>query len=233
LSKWRLKNIEVAELDSAKATIGPINAGTLVMVVLGVTAVEIALRIIPWHEMASPLMLLGVFRVIEGAFIVGIALSQKTGLSILGLSTGGVFSGFRRGLLWSAGFGVVALLVFIPLRFMGADPLSFIKIHLPLNTRDMILFFLMGGMVSPLTEELFFRGILYGFLRRWGVGPAVMISALVFALAHGTFTGFFLVLLTGGIMFAVVYEIEKNLAVPMTLHVLGNLALYALSWLNG
>jgi hypothetical protein len=33
----------------------------------------------------------------------------------------------------------------------------------------------------------------------------------------------------GGILFAAAYEIEKNLVVPITIHCLGNLAIFALS----
>lgn len=40
-------------------------------------------------------------------------------------------------------------------------------------------------IVAPLTEELFFRGlILRGFLRRYGVATAIVISSLLFALMH-------------------------------------------------
>lgn len=227
------KNIEVAELGSAKATIGPINAGTLVMVVLGVAANEIAFRTIPWHGTASPLLLLGVWRLIEGALIMGVVLMGEHGLSVVGLSKGAALSGFRRGLLWSAGFGVLVVLVFVFLRSMGTDPLPFIKIPLPLMTSEFILFFLVGGIISPVTEELFFRGIIYGFLRRWGAVSAVVFSSLAFVLAHHMVsTGLLFIPFTGGIVFALAYEIEKKLMVPITLHVLGNLAIFVLSSLS-
>jgi membrane protease YdiL (CAAX protease family) len=37
--------------------------------------------------------------------------------------------------------------------------------------------------------------------------------------------------LIGGILFAVAYEIEKNLLVPITIHFMGNLAIFTLSFL--
>ena len=212
---------------------GPINAGTLVMVVLGVAANEIAFRTIPWHGIASPLLLLGVWRLIEGALIMGVALMGKHGLSVVGLSKRTSLSGFRRGLLWSAGFGVLVVLAFVFLRSMGTDPLPFIKTPLPLLTGEFILFLLVGGIISPVTEELFFRGVIYGFLRRWGAASAVVFSSLAFVLAHHTaFTGLIFIQFTGGIVFASAYEIEKNLMVPITLHVLGNLAIFVLSSLS-
>ncbi len=228
------KDIEVAGLDSAKAATGPINAGTLVMVVLGVTAVEIALRAMSRHEMASPLLLLGVGRLIEGALIIGVALMGKHGVSVVGISKGRVLSGFGRGLFWSAGFGLLVVLVFVSLLSMGIDPLPFIKTPFPLMTGEFILFFLVGGLISPVTEELFFRGVVYGFLRRWGAVSAIVFSSLAFVLAHHmAFTGLLLIQFTGGIVFAFAYEIEKNLMVPITLHVLGNLAIFTISYLSG
>jgi uncharacterized protein len=220
-------------LDSAKTTIGPINAGTLTMVVLGLAAVEIALRTMSRPNMVSPLLLLGVGRLIEGALIIGVALMGKDGLSVVGISKGTALSGFLRGLLWSAGFGVLVVLVFVSLLSMGTDPLPFIKTPLPLMAGEFILFFLVGGIISPVTEELFFRGVVYGFLRRWGAVSAVVFSSLAFVLAHHTaFTGTVFIQLTGGIVFASAYEIEKKLMVPITLHVLGNLAIFVLSSLS-
>jgi len=221
-------------LDSAKATIGPINAGTLTMVVLGVAAVEIALRTMSRPDMMSPLLLLGVGRLIEGALIMGVALMGKHGLSVVGISKGRALSGFLRGLLWSVGFGALVVLVSVFLLSMGIDPLPFIKTPWLLMTGQFILFFLVGGIISPVTEELFFRGVVYGFLRRWGAVSAIAFSSLAFVLAHHmAFTGVLLIQLTGGIVFAFAYEIEKNLMVPITLHVMGNLAIFTISYLSG
>lgn len=100
-------------------------------------------------------------------------------------------------------------------------------------TGEFILFFLVGGIISPITEELFFRGVIYGFLRRWGAISAVVFSSLAFVLAHHMVsTGLLFIPFTGGIVFALAYEIEKNLMVPITLHVLGNLAIFVLSSLS-
>ena len=48
---------------------------------------------------------------------------------------------------------------------------------------------------------------------------------LVFVLAHPIFPGIPLAQVVGGIVFAVGYEIEGSLMVPITIHVLGNLAI--------
>jgi membrane protease YdiL (CAAX protease family) len=41
------------------------------------------------------------------------------------------------------------------------------------------------GVLAPVVEEVVFRGLLYGWIDgRWGWRPAVVVSALAFALAH-------------------------------------------------
>ncbi len=217
-------------MDRSRVTIVPIDPRKMMVIICLMVAIETPLRLISWHVGSSQLFFLGMGRLIEAALIVGIALAGKNGLSVLGLSAGTALSGFQRGLLWSAGMGGAVLLVYISLRAMGVDALRFIKTPLPLSAGDLILFFFVGGAMAPVTEELFFRGVVYGFLRRWGAALAIMVSSLVFVLAHMDFTGFPVIQVTGGILFAVAYEMEKNLMVPITLHMAGNLAIFSLSF---
>jgi len=218
-------------MDRSRVTIVPIDTQKMLMIVCLMVALEVPLRLISWHEGSSHVLFMGVWRLIEAAVIMGVTFAGKNGLSVLGLSPGTALSGFGRGLLWSAGFGGAILLVFILLRLMGIDALRFINPSLPANTGPLMLFFLVGGVIAPVTEELFFRGVVYGFLRRWGAALAIMASSLVFVLAHMDFAGFPYIQVTGGILFAVAYEIEKNLMVPITLHVTGNLAIFSVPFL--
>jgi hypothetical protein len=94
---------------------------------------------------------------------------------------------------------------------------------------DLALFFLVGGMVGPAAEELFFRGILYGFFRRWGVIVALILSTLIFVLCHPIGHGIPVTRVVGGILFAVAYEVGGSLIVPITIHTLGNLAIFTIS----
>lgn len=51
---------------------------------------------------------------------------------------------------------------------------------------------------APVTEELFFRGLLFGGLSRWGFWPAAGISGILFSLVHfdpGSVVPFFLIAL--------------------------------------
>lgn len=52
-----------------------------------------------------------------------------------------------------------------------------------------VVVFLVVALVAPLCEEVIFRGLLWGALeRRWGPLVAIVVSTVVFALAHLEFT---------------------------------------------
>jgi len=42
-----------------------------------------------------------------------------------------------------------------------------------------------GAVLAPLGEELLFRGIVFGGLRRYGLVISTLVSAVLFGLAHG------------------------------------------------
>ena len=219
-------------MDARKVAIGPIDIGTLVMVLFGIMAVETSLRTVACHETVSPLLRLSVSRLIEAGLMVGVVLIGKKGISAVGLSQGTVFQGLRRGLAWSGGVGGIVFFISGFLLVVGIDPLSFIKTPLPVKTGDVILFFLVGGILSPVAEELFFRGVVYGFLRRWGAVIAVVLSSLAFISAHMAFSGICFTHFVGAIVFTLAYEAERNLMVPITLHALGNMAIFTISFVS-
>ena len=72
--------------------------------------------------------------------------------------------------------------------------------------------------------------MVYGYLRRWGLWPALALSTLIFTLLHTGAAGIPIPQFVGGLVFAAAYEIEKKLLVPITIHVLGNLALFSLPY---
>lgn len=93
-------------------------------------------------------------------------------------------------------------------------------------------FLLSAVIVAPLAEELYFRGMLFQALRRRS-GPwlAISVSAMVFAAAHVLQEGAapagvlaFVMILPAGFFLGWVFERHKNLAVPIVVHLVFNLA---------
>jgi uncharacterized protein len=88
-------------------------------------------------------------------------------------------------------------------------------------------------VLAPVFEELIFRGLLYGSLRaRFGVWPALGLSALVFALAHGYGIAGFASVFVSGALWAWSYERTRSLLPAMAAHAMNNAAVAAtLLWL--
>ena len=205
---------------------------TLFLCLAAVLAVELGTRVVTSTPIYHPMLILGGARLLEILLIVLIVVTWGKGLSSIGLARSEMVSGLKKGLIWSAGFGAITSVVCIGLFAASINPLTFIGARLPTQTNDLILFFIVGGMLGPVAEELFFRGILYGFLRRWGVIVALVFSTLIFVLCHPINSGIPVTRLLGGILFAVAYEISGSLIVPITIHALGNLAIFTLSLIS-
>jgi membrane protease YdiL (CAAX protease family) len=86
-------------------------------------------------------------------------------------------------LLLNVGMVEVAYRLFdVPRPTDGHDLLQMLRVDpSPMNY---IMVSLMAVLVAPVSEELLFRGIMLGSLREIGRGPAVFISAGLFALVH-------------------------------------------------
>ena len=218
----RLQSFEESGVEAKQ-----IQITTLILTLAAVFCVEAGLAFS--KATFNPLLKLGMARFIELVLIVWIVNVVERSVTSIGLDRARWLPGLRRGLLWSAGFGALSGIVFAVLFMAEINPLALIGTSLPKNSADLFPFFFVGGIVAPVTEEVFFRGILYGFLRRWGIVVALVLSTTAFALTHGLGHGLPATQVVGGILFAAAYEIEKNLVVPITIHCLGNLAIFALS----
>jgi membrane protease YdiL (CAAX protease family) len=201
---------------------------TLAGVLVFVLVTEV-LAIIGADRMPLPgLALLGIVRIVQIIGILGMVLCWEKGLAAIGWAPGTWGRGLIRGAVWSLGFAVAAAIGMVVIYLSGKNPLTFVRAPLPKPGVELILFFLVGGLIGPLAEEICFRGILYTYFRRWGVLFAIIASTAVFVGLHAVH-GLPLTQIVGGIVFAVAYETSRNLMVPITIHVLGNLALFSLS----
>jgi len=201
----------------------------LFLCVAAVIAVELGTWVVISKSGYHPMLILAGARLLQILLIILIVLTWGKGLPSIGLARSEMVSGLKKGLLWSAGFGAIASIACVGLFAASMNPLTLLKAPLPSQTVDLVLFFIVGGMLGPVAEEVFFRGILYGFLRRWGVIVALILSTLIFVLCHPLGHGIPVSRLVGGLLFAAAYEIGGSLIVPITIHALGNLAIFTLS----
>lgn len=85
-----------------------------------------------------------------------------------------------------------------------------------------VLMIVAATLIAPLTEEILFRGFLYGVLKRYTDGAfATLISALLFGIVH-LHVGSFLPLCFLALLLATAYELTGSLLVPMIMHALFN-----------
>ncbi|MEH2446440.1 MAG: type II CAAX endopeptidase family protein [Nostoc sp.] len=103
----------------------------------------------------------------------------------------------------------------------GSNPL----LQLALESRDGValgIFFFTAAIAAPFFEEILFRGFLLPSLTRYlPVWGSIMISSLLFAIAHLSLSEI-LPLTALGIVLGVVYTRSRNLFAPMLLHSLWN-----------
>ena len=76
---------------------------------------------------------------------------------------------------------------------------------------ELVFFWLAAGLLTALANELLFRGVLYTYLRRWGVGSAVLVSSVAFGLlGFGLNVELFIGIGVGAVL-ALVYERSGSL----------------------
>jgi CAAX protease family protein len=200
-----------------------------VAVLAGIESVASAFTI---HNDIGKWVLLGATRCAEIIVFILVLRFLGSGLKAVGLERRDLGEGFKNGLIWSGGFGAAVCIGFGLLLLFGIDPLPMFQMPVPGRQPALGLFFLVGGVIAPVCEEIFFRGILYGFFRRWGCVAAVLLSTLIFTGAHGIGGRFPVTQAVGGVLFALAYEFGGSLMVPITVHVLGNLTIFAIAlWL--
>ena len=209
-----------------------VKTSTLIATLVLVAAVEwtapVWIRLTEWPKYS----VLGTIRLIEIAGMIAIVIYFNKGLQSIGWSPRMWAKGMKIGIIWSLAFGVLAAIGIAVLFISGRNPFTMLRTPLPADPVAIISFYIVGGLIGPVAEELCFRGIVFSFCRRWGVIIAVIASTAVFASLHSVH-GFPVIQVTGGLLFAVAYAITRNLMTPIIIHVAANSALFTLSlpWL--
>jgi CAAX protease family protein len=204
----------------------------LISVLVAILVVEWAQKLIVSKGPGDPMIILGATRFLQITLILLIVILWGKGLESIGLDLQRIFFGIKKGMIWSFGFGILAFVIAIALFIAGVDPLPMIRMPMNLSLKQFIVLILIGGILAPVAEEIFFRGVLYGFFRRWGVIVALIVSTLLFVLVHSLVQGVPVIQIVGGTLFAVAYEVEGSLMAPITIHALGNCTLFTVSFLT-
>jgi membrane protease YdiL (CAAX protease family) len=212
---------------------GSVPLKTLGLATAGVLAVEALARWAAGYAALPGLAITGAARAVDLAWIAWVVHRWGPGPRALGIDRAAWGEGLRRGCLWSLAFGVLAAVAYGTLRLAGVDAVGLLFGGRPLRPADPVLLLLVGGLIAPAAEEVYFRGLVFGCLRRWGFATALLLSTAIFAGLHPSGAGLPLTQLVGGLVFAAAYEKERNLLVPIVIHTLGNLALFSLPYIPG
>lgn len=87
---------------------------------------------------------------------------------------------------------------------------------------------LTGALLVPFAEELLFRGIGYGALRRYGVLAATVASSVLFGLAHGVNVVLPAAIVLG-VVTALLYERSRSIWPAVVAHATNNAILFGLA----
>ena len=147
----------------------------------------------------------------------------------LGLTTKKFLSNVKYGIVSYVGLipslALVMFLTMIALKMFNIpiEPQPVVVIleeekHIP----SLIYLCLFAGLFGPFMEEIFFRGFVYGVLKKkLGIFRGIIISALFFACIHANLASFFPIMCLG-ILLAYLYEKTGSLIPSITVHVIHN-----------
>jgi hypothetical protein len=129
-----------------------------------IACIEGTAKIAVFGSNLNPMMILGIVRVLETILIIRIVLIWGKGISSIGLAPSTIVRGIKKGVLWSAAFGLGTFFAFFALFVFDINPLRIIHTRLPEKTHEIILFFFVGAIVGPIVEEVFLAGCSTAFL---------------------------------------------------------------------
>ena len=87
------------------------------------------------------------------------------------------------------------------------------------------------GLITPIAEELLFRGVIFGCIKRYmKLSAAMLVSSIFFALYHGNSVQALYAVVLGYLM-AYAYEYFGDFRIAVAVHILANVLSYVLSYI--
>jgi membrane protease YdiL (CAAX protease family) len=171
---------------------------------------------------------LGFWLLVIGTILVSFLLRRMRPAELFGFDRLNVM----KVLLWGAGLLIAAL----PIIFASSAVVSsLMHVNSQKDSQPIMQLFegvaeparkipiiLLAVVIAPLAEEFFFRGFLYGVLKRYaGALPALVFTGVAFALIHLNVPSLLPLFLLACVL-TLAYEVSGSLLVPMAMHALFN-----------
>lgn len=210
-----------------KATLAAIGVGVVVTLVVFGAALGLLLAVPSLQHASAAVIVLAILVHACLMLTVMVFFLRKSNITMAGI-------GFDRPswrllhLLWQVPITIVALLMAQGLVFAvtgndpGGDADGAASLALEVTPLLGVLLLIAVAVLTPLWEEILFRGMIQGSIAaRYGRLASVIISPLVFAAAHGVpiLLPYMVVL---GVSLALLREFHRNLWAPLAMHCILN-----------
>lgn len=136
-------------------------------------------------------VILGVVGSTAGGFVGVGAFAAAYSLRIRALRPFGIRPVSRRWLMTATGVGIIGYGLNLIIQFTyqtwfrSNDPQSILHAAARGGPLPFLLSFLGGAIFTPFGEEILFRGVVANALNRYGAFAGVVLSSIIFGLAHG------------------------------------------------
>ncbi|RHW43616.1 CPBP family intramembrane metalloprotease [Neobacillus notoginsengisoli] len=123
--------------------------------------------------------------------------------------------------VWTVVLIVASLLIVLLMEIfqIGIDNMKTESLKANLNWFTFSVGFISAAIISPLYEEIFYRGFLYKWFRmKWGVSTGLIISSIIFTIVHIPTYNTLPVNFISGIIFAWTYEKTGSVLPAMIIH---------------
>lgn len=112
----------------------------------------------------------------------------------------------------------IALVVVMDMLSVGTNNAKTDSLKSDLTPFTFLIGFLSAAVVSPIYEEIFYRGFLYTWFRRWGVRKAMIFSSFIFMIVHIPTYNTLPVNFASGLVFCWVYEKTGSIIPAIIIH---------------
>lgn len=162
---------------------------------------------------------------VVAVYVVGIKIFRLD-WAAFGVATARAGAYWRGIGLWFLLLPLLAMILYITREFTGVTPLEAQLAWLPSGSLDdwrvLVMLGLFMIIAAPIGEELFFRGVVFGTLRRlMGFWPSALLSAAAFGTAHMILAAIPPVFVLG-VALAWMYERSGSIRPPIAVHMIHN-----------